>query len=84
MLISAVAFVQDIKLFSSAPKEAREVLIPRESELFKGARIMGWALMVFSMVMILGIGIISIWDGLFARTEYILNDASTLTPIYIE
>ena len=38
MLISAVAFVQDIKLFSSAPKEAREVLVPRESELFKGAR----------------------------------------------
>ena len=37
MLISAVAFVQDIKLFSSAPKEAREVLVPRESELFKGA-----------------------------------------------
>ena len=54
MLISAVAFVQDIKLFSSAPKEAREVLVPRESELFKGARVMGWALITFSMVMILG------------------------------
>ena len=63
MLISAVAFVQDIKLFSSAPKEAREVLVPRESELFKGARVMGWALMISSMVMILGTFAISIWDG---------------------
>ena len=63
MLISAVAFVQDIKLFSSAPKEAREVLVPRESELFKGARVTGWALMIFSMVMILGAFVISIWDG---------------------
>ena len=60
MLISAVAFVQDIKLFSSAPKEAREVLVPRESELFKGARVMGWALITFSMVMILGAFVISI------------------------
>lgn len=50
ILISAVAFVQDIKLFSSAPKEARDVLVPRENELFKGARIMGWALMIFSIM----------------------------------
>lgn len=63
MLISAVAFVQDIRFFSSAPKEAQEVLIPRENELFCGARIMGWMLMIFSMLMILGVGVISIWDG---------------------
>ncbi len=63
MLISAVAFVQDIKFFSSAPKEAQEVLIPREKELFYGARVMGWTLMIFSMVMILGVGVVSIWDG---------------------
>ncbi len=63
MLISAVAFIQDIKFFSSAPKEAREVLIPRDKELFYGARIMGWTLMIFSMVMILGVGVIAIWDG---------------------
>ncbi len=63
LLISAVAFVQDIRFFSSAPKEAQEVLVPRERELFQGARIMGWTLMIFSMVMILGVGVISIWDG---------------------
>ena len=64
MLIAAVAFIQDIKFFSSAPKEAREVLLPREKELFYGARTIGWALMAFSILMILGVGVVSIWDGL--------------------
>ena len=44
MLISAVAFIQDNKFFSSAPKEAREVLIQRDHELFYGARAIGWTL----------------------------------------
>ena len=64
MLVAAVAFIQDIKFFSSAPKEAREVLLPREKELFYGARTIGWALMAFSILMILGVGVVSIWDGL--------------------
>lgn len=63
LLISAVAFIQNTKLFSSAPKEAREVLMPREKELFYGARTIGWTLMVFSILMILGVGIIAIWEG---------------------
>ncbi len=63
LLISGVAFVQDTRLFSSAPKEAREVLQPRNSELFYGARAMGWVLIIFSIVMILGVGVVSIWDG---------------------
>ena len=40
MLLSAVAFIQDKKFFSSAPKEAQEVLLPRDHELFFGARTM--------------------------------------------
>ena len=63
MLISAVAFIQDKRFFSSAPKEAQEALLPREQELFYGARTIGWTLMIFSMLMILGTGVISIWDG---------------------
>ncbi len=63
MLLSAVAFIQDKKFFSSAPKEAQEVLQPRENELFYGARIIGWTLMIFSMLMIAGVGVIAIWDG---------------------
>ena len=63
LLISAVAFVQDTRFFSSAPKEAREVLKPRNEELFFGARAMGWVLIILSVLMILGVGVISIWDG---------------------
>ena len=64
MMISGIAFIQDIKLFSSAPKEARNVLIPRDKELFYGARAIGWVLMIFSFAMILGALVIAIWDGI--------------------
>lgn len=63
MLLSAVAFIQDKRFFSSAPKEAQELLKPRDQELFYGARTIGWTLMVFSILLILGVGILSIWDG---------------------
>ena len=63
LLVAAVAFVQDIRFFSSAPKEAREALQQRDKELFYGARVMGWVMMIFSVVLILGVGVVSIWDG---------------------
>ncbi len=63
LLISAVAFVQDNRFFSSAPREAQEILKPRDEELFYGARAMGWVLIILSVLMILGVGVISIWDG---------------------
>lgn len=63
MLLSAVAFVQKKEFFSSAPKEAQEAILPRENELFYGARTIGWTLMIFSILMILGTGAVSIWDG---------------------
>ncbi len=63
MLLSAVAFIQKKEFFSSAPREAQEAILPREKELFVGARTIGWTLMAFSVLMILGVGIISIWDG---------------------
>lgn len=63
LLISAVAFIQNEKFFSSAPKEAQALLKPRNTELFYGARKMGWVLMTISLLMILGVGVISIWDG---------------------
>lgn len=63
MLVAAVAFVQKKALFSSAPKEAQALIKPRERELFDGARIMGWMMLILSIGMILGAVIISIWDG---------------------
>ena len=51
------------EFFSSAPREAREAILPRDKELFVGARTIGWTLMIFSILLILGVGIVSIWDG---------------------
>ena len=63
LLLSIIAFIQDKKFFSSAPKEMQEVIKPRENELFYGARAIGWTLIIFSFIMIAGVGIVSIWDG---------------------
>ena len=63
LMIAGIAFIQDVKMFSSAPKEAKDVLIPRDKELFYGARTIGWVLMIFSVLMILGALVIAIWDG---------------------
>ena len=63
MLIAAVAFIQNVKFFSSAPKEAQKILKPRTEEVFYGARAMGWVMMTFSLLLIAGVGVVSIWDG---------------------
>jgi hypothetical protein len=63
MMFSAVAFIQNEKFFSSAPKEAQEVLHHRDKEPFQGARAIGRTLMIFSILMIVGVGVVSIWDG---------------------
>ena len=62
-LLSAVAFAEFEKFFSSAPKEVQGVIKPREQELFYGSKAMGRALIVLSVVIILGVGAIAIWDG---------------------
>ncbi|MCR5722552.1 MAG: hypothetical protein K6G72_09445 [Lachnospiraceae bacterium] len=71
MLFAAVAFIQDKKFFSSAPKEAVEAIKPRDKELFYGAKTIGWTLMVFSFLLILGTGVVSIWDGLRSGFNFI-------------
>lgn len=63
LLISAVVFVQRKEFFSSAPKEVQAAIKPRDKELFYGARAMGWVLMAMSVFIILGVGVVAIWDG---------------------
>ena len=60
IMLSAVAFIQDKKFFSSAPKEAQEAIKPRENELFYGARVIGWTLMAISVFM--GLHAVSVND----------------------
>lgn len=68
MMFAAVAFIQDKILFSSAPKEFQKAIVPRDKELFYGAKAIGWTFMVLSFLLILGVGVIAIWDGF--RSEY--------------
>ncbi len=82
MLISAVAFIQDERFFSSAPKEARELIKPRDRELFYGARAMGWVLMAVSILMILGVGAAAVTDGLrrgYSFIRFFMRFLSILT-----
>ena len=64
MMISAVAFIQNEKMFSSAPKEVQKLIRPRKTELFYGARTIGWTLLIFSIIMIIGALVIAAWDGI--------------------
>ena len=63
LMFSAVAFIQEQSMLSSAPEEVKKLIQPREKELFPGARIIGWTLFLFALIMILGVFIIPGWDG---------------------
>ena len=82
LLIAAVAFVQDNRFFSSAPKEAQELLKPRDKELFYGARTMGWVLMILSLLVIAGAFVTAVWDGVrsgYSFAQFFLRFVLILT-----
>ncbi|MBR2562469.1 MAG: hypothetical protein IKE31_10055 [Eubacterium sp.] len=82
MLLSAVAFIQDNKFFSSAPEEVKALLTQREHELFYGARAIGWTLFTLSALMVVGVGVIAVWDGLrsgFTFRQFFLRFMVILT-----
>ncbi len=82
MMLSAVAFIQEDWMFSSAPKEVRELIRPREKELFYGARVIGWTLLIFSVIMIIGALVIAAWDGIrrdFTFWQFFLRFAVLFT-----
>ena len=39
-------------------------MIQKDKELFYGARAIGWTLFILSVLMILDVGVIAIWDGI--------------------
>ena len=62
MLFSAVAFVQDKRLFSTAPKDVQAAVQPKP-ERFKGQHLIGWKLIFLSLLMIVCTAVIAVWDG---------------------
>ena len=67
IILSAVALIQDKKVFTSAPKDIQEAILPRE-ERFKGARTLGYVIMILAMFS-LGLAVlIGAIDGI--RNDY--------------
>ena len=63
MLWGAVGFVQNKKFFTSAPKEALDVIQPKE-ERFKGQHAVGWVMLIISLVLMGGALIYGAYDGI--------------------
>ena len=85
MMLSAVAFIQDERMFSSAPEEVRKLIRPRKTELFYGARTIGWTLLIFSILMIIGALVIAAWGGIRASgmdLQFALNAQSDRRQAY--
>lgn len=81
MLYSAVALVQDKSLFSSAPKSARTVLQPKP-ERFKGQHLLGWALLILSLLMLIADFVIAVWSGVRSGFGFWQFFARFLTILY--
>ena len=82
MLFSVVAFIQEKKFFSSAPKEFQPVIQERPTELFTGARAIGWTLFIMSWLMLLGVVVIAIADGIkdnYTFAQFFLRFVTILT-----
>ncbi|MCR5272924.1 MAG: hypothetical protein K6E13_08075 [Lachnospiraceae bacterium] len=63
MLLAGVAFIQDKRYFTSAPKDVQEAILPR-GERFPGAYAIGWILMALSLFLIVGALIFGGWQGI--------------------
>lgn len=63
LLYGGVAFVQDKKFFSSAPKEVLDA-VPDRKERFPGAHLIGWIIIIAAFLTFLGAAILAAWDGI--------------------
>lgn len=63
LLYAGVAYIQDKKFFSSAPKEIVDA-IPDRKERFKGAHTIGWVLIAVAFLAFAGAFVLGGWDGI--------------------
>lgn len=70
MLWSGVAFIQDKKYFTSAPKDVQAAILPHD-ERFPGAHLIGWILMGVAGILIIGAVIIGVADGLRRNYSFV-------------
>lgn len=65
MIFAAVAFVQDKRLFTTAPKDIQEAALEHE-ERFPGARITGWIILAACVMSFPGAFIYGSWKRIWA------------------
>lgn len=63
LLYAGVAYIQDKKFFSSAPKEIVDA-IPDRKERFNGAHTIGWVLIAIAFLTFAGAFVLGGWDGI--------------------
>lgn len=63
MLFSAIAFIQDKRFFSTAPKDLQEK-VQVHNERFPGMHILGYVLGISAIAMIVVSIVIAVWDGI--------------------
>ena len=66
LLYGGVAFIQDKRFFSSAPKE-NLAAIPDRKERFRGAHAVGWTIAVTALLFFIGAFVLAAWDGVQKR-----------------
>lgn len=64
LLYGAVAFIQDKRFFTSAPKELYVLIPEKRPERFCGAHVVGWMIVVFALLLFAGALALSVWDGI--------------------
>ena len=62
VLYRGVGFIQNKRLFASAPKENLDA-IPDEKERFPGVHIIGWVIELIAILLFLSAAALSVWDG---------------------
>ncbi len=63
LLLSAVGYIQDKRMFTSAPAEIQKAVQPK-AERFKGQHILGWGMLVLAVILLVGPVLYGAYDGI--------------------
>ncbi len=70
ILFGAVAFIQDKRLFNSAPKDIQKAILPH-AERFRGAHMLGWFILVLGVILMMGSLTFGVVDAKYRSFDYL-------------
>lgn len=82
MIFAAVAFIQDKRLFTTAPKDIQDA-IREHKECFPGASVTGWILLVIAVMMFPAAFVYGAWDGIRHGFSFWEFAGRFLTMLYL-